>query len=93
MNLEFVSAYILYRGGEAALVDTGVEGSAAAIEAALGEAGLDWDSVGHVILTHKHPDHAGSVDEVMAQATGATLYAGDGRHPSDRLGHGSPVGG
>ena len=29
VNLDFVSAYILYRGGEAALVDTGVEGSAA----------------------------------------------------------------
>jgi glyoxylase-like metal-dependent hydrolase (beta-lactamase superfamily II) len=75
-NLDFVSAYILYRGGEAALVDTGVDGSAAAIEAALGEAGLDWGTVGHVILTHKHPDHAGSVDDVMALATGATLYAG-----------------
>ena len=81
VNLDFVSAYILYRGGEAALVDTGVGGSAAAIEAALGEAGLAWDSVGHVILTHKHPDHAGSVDEVMAQAEGATLYAGDADIP------------
>jgi glyoxylase-like metal-dependent hydrolase (beta-lactamase superfamily II) len=76
VSLDFVSAYILYRGGEAALVDTGVEGSAAAIEAALGEAGLAWDSVGHVILTHKHPDHVGSVDEVMNQVPGATLYAG-----------------
>ena len=76
VSLDFVSAYILYRGGEAALVDTGVEGSAPAIEAALGEAGLAWDSVGHVILTHKHPDHVGSVDEVMSQVPGATLYAG-----------------
>ena len=76
VSLDFVSAYILYRGGEAALVDTGVEGSASAIEAALGEAGLAWDSVGHVILTHKHPDHVGSVDEVMNQVPGATLYAG-----------------
>jgi len=81
VNLDFVSAYILYRGGEAALVDTGVGGSAASIEAALGEAGLTWDSVGHVILTHKHPDHAGSVDEVMAQAPGATLYAGEADIP------------
>ena len=75
-NLDFVSAYILYRDGEAALVDTGVEGSAAAIEAGLAEAGLAWGAVGHVILTHKHPDHAGSVDEVMIQAPGAILYAG-----------------
>lgn len=74
--LDFVSAYILYRGGEAALIDTGVEGSAASIEAALGEVGLGWDSVGHVVLTHKHPDHVGSVDAVMEAASGATLYAG-----------------
>ena len=80
-NLDFVSAYILYRGGEAALVDTGVDGSAAAIESALGEAGLDWGSVGHVILTHKHPDHAGSVDAVMEQAPEATLYAGAAEIP------------
>ena len=81
VNLDFVSAYILNRGGEAALVDTGVGGSAATIEAALGEAGLAWDSIGHVILTHKHPDHAGSVDEVMDRATGATLYAGEADIP------------
>jgi glyoxylase-like metal-dependent hydrolase (beta-lactamase superfamily II) len=81
VNLDFVSAYILYRGSEAALVDTGVDGSADAIEAALGEVGLDWGVVGHVILTHKHPDHAGSVDDVMTRASGATLYAGAAEIP------------
>jgi glyoxylase-like metal-dependent hydrolase (beta-lactamase superfamily II) len=81
VNLDFVSAYILYRGNEAVLVDTGIEGSADAIEASLGEVGLDWGVVGHVVLTHKHPDHAGSVDDVMTRATGATLYAGDADIP------------
>jgi glyoxylase-like metal-dependent hydrolase (beta-lactamase superfamily II) len=81
VNLDFVSAYILYRGVEAALVDTGVDGSADAIEAALTEVGLDWGVVGHVILTHKHPDHAGSVDAVMERAPGATLYAGAAEIP------------
>jgi glyoxylase-like metal-dependent hydrolase (beta-lactamase superfamily II) len=76
VNLDFVSAYILYRGGEAALVDTGIGGSASAIESALGVVGLAWGSVGHVILTHRHPDHVGGVDDVMALATGAALYAG-----------------
>lgn len=76
VNLDFVSAYILYRGGEAALVDTGVDGSADAIEAALGEVGLAWDSVGQVIPTHKHPDHMGRVDAVLEPASGATVYAG-----------------
>jgi glyoxylase-like metal-dependent hydrolase (beta-lactamase superfamily II) len=82
VDLDFVSAYILYRGGGAALVDTGVDESADAIEAALGEVGLDWGVIGHVILTHKHPDHAGSVVDVMEQATGATLYAGAAEIPA-----------
>lgn len=77
VNLDFVSAYILYRGGEAALVDTGVGGSEGAIEAALPEIDLGWDSVGHLIVTHKHPDHQGSVEAVLA-ASEAPWYAGAG---------------
>lgn len=76
VNLDFVSAYILHRDGEAALVDTGVDGSADAIEAALAEVGLAWDSVGHVILTHQHPDHIGSLGAVLEMANGAAVYAG-----------------
>lgn len=76
-NLGFVSAYILYRGGEAALVDTGVEGSEGDIESALAEIGLDWGSVGHVIITHRHPDHQGSLDAVIG-ASDAPWYAGVG---------------
>ncbi|HEX5695321.1 MAG TPA: MBL fold metallo-hydrolase [Acidimicrobiia bacterium] len=76
VDLSFVSAYILYRAGEAALVDTGVDGSADAIEASLAEVGLGWEAVGHVILTHKHPDHVGSIDDVLERAPGAMVYAG-----------------
>ncbi len=76
VNLDFVSASILYRGGEAALVDTGVDGSADAVETALAEVGLAWDAVGHVILTHKHPDHIGSLGAILERAVGASVYAG-----------------
>jgi glyoxylase-like metal-dependent hydrolase (beta-lactamase superfamily II) len=76
VSLGFVSAYVLARQGEAAVVDTGVAGSAPAIEAGLGEIGLGWDALGHVILTHKHADHAGSVTEVLDLADAATGYAG-----------------
>jgi glyoxylase-like metal-dependent hydrolase (beta-lactamase superfamily II) len=76
VDLGFVSAYILYRAGEAALVDTGVDGSGDAIENALTEAGLGWGMVGHVILTHEHPDHVGSIDAVLTRAPGAAVYAG-----------------
>lgn len=76
VDLGFVSAYVLVHGGEAAVVDTGVAGSADAIESSLSELGLGWPAVGHVILTHNHPDHAGSVADVLTRAADATGYAG-----------------
>jgi glyoxylase-like metal-dependent hydrolase (beta-lactamase superfamily II) len=77
VDLDFVSAYVLVRGNEAAVVDTGVAGSAPKIEEGLTAAGLAWADVGHVILTHYHPDHAGSIGDVLTAATGATAYAGE----------------
>jgi glyoxylase-like metal-dependent hydrolase (beta-lactamase superfamily II) len=81
-NLGFVSAYVLVRGGEAAIVDTGVGGSDGAIHDALIAAGVDWAEVGHVILTHKHGDHVGSIAAVMGAASGATGYAGEADLPN-----------
>jgi glyoxylase-like metal-dependent hydrolase (beta-lactamase superfamily II) len=77
VDLGFVSAYILVRGGEAAVVDTGVAGSVWDIERGLEAAGVDWDAVGHVILTHKHDDHIGSAAAVLERAADATPYAGE----------------
>lgn len=71
-----VSAYVLARGGEAVVFDTGNPGSASSIEAALQELSLDWDSVGHVAATHLHPDHIGSFADVMTLASKAIGYAG-----------------
>lgn len=77
-----VSAYVLVRGGEAAVVDTGVAGSADEIAAGLSALGAGWESVGHVIVTHSHPDHQGSLAEVLAAAADATAYAGAGDIPA-----------
>jgi len=76
VNLGFVSAYILARGGEAAIVDTGVAGSADEIEASLAKVGLAWSAVGHLILTHHHRDHQGSAPDVLERAPDARGYAG-----------------
>lgn len=76
VNLGFVSAYVLARNGEAAIVDTGVPGSADSIETSLSVLGVGWDDVGHVIVTHLHDDHAGSMLDVMERASSATGYAG-----------------
>lgn len=81
-NLGFVSAYVLVRAGEAAIVDTGTTGSAGRIGEALAAAGADWPQVGHVILTHKHGDHAGSIAGVLQQAADATAYAGEADIPN-----------
>jgi glyoxylase-like metal-dependent hydrolase (beta-lactamase superfamily II) len=71
-----VSAYVLYRGGEAVLVDTGNNGSESDIEAGLTAIGLDWGAVGHIVVTHKHPDHIGSLSAVVTAAPDAKVYAG-----------------
>ncbi|HET8786141.1 MAG TPA: MBL fold metallo-hydrolase [Candidatus Limnocylindrales bacterium] len=81
-NLGFVSAYVLVRAGEAAIVDTGTPGSEARIGEALVAAGVDWPQVGHVILTHKHGDHAGSIAAVLQEATEAAVYAGQADIPN-----------
>jgi glyoxylase-like metal-dependent hydrolase (beta-lactamase superfamily II) len=76
VNLGSVSAYVLARRGEAVIVDTGNPGSENAIEASLGVLDLGWTDVAHVIVTHLHPDHQGSVPAVMNLAPEAAGYAG-----------------
>lgn len=77
VELGFVSAYVVLRGGQAAVVDTGVAGSADAIGSALQAAGASWDQVSDVILTHHHADHAGSLGEVVTRAGRAAVHAGE----------------
>ena len=76
VDLGFVAAYVLVRGGQAAVVDTGVAGSADEIGKVLDSAGPGWAGVRHVVLTHKHPDHAGSVGDVLDRAEKAVGYVG-----------------
>lgn len=76
VNLGFVNVYVLVRGKEAAVVDTGTAGNAPKIADVVRAAGLSWNAVHHVILTHYHPDHIGSIGEVLEAAAKATAYAG-----------------
>ena len=76
VNLGAVNAYVLVRGKEAAVVDTGTPNNASKIADVVRTAGLSWDAVHHVLLTHYHPDHIGSIGEVLTAATNATAYAG-----------------
>ena len=78
VELGFVSAYVLVRGTEAAIVDTGVAGSGDAINDALTMMGLMPSDVRHIILTHNHGDHVGGLGELEGAMTNATVYAGEG---------------
>jgi glyoxylase-like metal-dependent hydrolase (beta-lactamase superfamily II) len=77
VSLGFVSAYVLLRGNEAAVVDTGQSDSASSILDGLGALGATWADVGHIVLTHNHGDHAGGLADVLAEAPGAAVYAGE----------------
>lgn len=72
-----VSAYVLVRGNEAAVVDTGNPGSADQIGDALATFGVNFDDVRHLVLTHHHPDHIGSLSAVLERSPGAAAYAGE----------------
>lgn len=76
INLGFVSAYLLVRGGEATLLDTGNQGDEGDIEAMLTSAGLGWGGLSTVILTHSHGDHVGSAAAIAQAAPEAAFYAG-----------------
>lgn len=78
VSLGFVSAYVLVRGNEAAIVDTGTAGSGAAINEALADLGLGPTAVRHIVLTHNHGDHVGGLGELEAEMSNATVYAGTG---------------
>lgn len=76
VDFAYVSAYVLVRGREAALVDCGFGSRVDEIETVLGAAGTGWDRVRHILITHAHGDHHGGFTEVTALAPGAALYAG-----------------
>ena len=77
INLGIVFAYLLVRGTEVGIVDTGGGGRVGDIEQALSTVGLGWGSVGTVIITHKHGDHVGSLTAVLREVTGAIIGAGE----------------
>ena len=77
VNLGFVSAYVLARGNEIAVVDTGSSGSEGEILNAISVLGGGWSDLKHLVLTHAHGDHVGSVAAVLENATDAQAHIGE----------------
>ncbi len=70
-----VSAFLVPHDSGLVLVDTGLEGTGRAIDAALGNAGADWPDVSHIVLTHGHPDHIGALGHARESAPRAVVLA------------------
>lgn len=70
-----VSAYVLSRGNDVTIVDTG-RGGVDPFVAALDALGTGWADVGDVVVTHLHGDHVGGLGEVLGTVPDAMAYAG-----------------
>ena len=81
---------VLTAGGEAMLIDAGMRGSSPLIMGGLDAMGLSLDAVKTLVITHRHPDHAAGVGElidgrdvvVMAHPLEAGILSGWEDHPS-----------
>ena len=77
IGMGYVSAYLIAQD-EATVIDTGLPKHREIILKAASQAGRKPDEVRHILLTHHHADHTGSLAELMG-ATGAKAYI----HPLD----------
>ena len=73
-----VNVFLLESANGWALIDTGFPASAASILAAIQQLGKQPADIRHIIITHAHPDHIGSL-AALKRATGAAIYI----HPLD----------
>ena len=58
--------YVLEAGNARLLVDVGMPGTYSQLLANCKRMGISLPSIGHLLVTHYHPDHAGIVEEVKA---------------------------
>jgi glyoxylase-like metal-dependent hydrolase (beta-lactamase superfamily II) len=62
---------------ELSLIDCGYAGQAPLIEKAIGSLGRSIGELRRVVVTHGHPDHAGSASELAAQGIPILIHAAD----------------
>ncbi|MBE0696373.1 MAG: MBL fold metallo-hydrolase [Anaerolineaceae bacterium] len=72
VSLGFVNVFLI-DAGELTLVDTGTPGSEKKILAAIAELGYQVHDLHHILITHMHYDHTGSLEK-LKQVSGAKIY-------------------
>jgi glyoxylase-like metal-dependent hydrolase (beta-lactamase superfamily II) len=78
IGLGMVNAFLIEDDDGLVLIDTGNPGQGGRILDAIRSIGRRPDELRHILVTHCHPDHAGSLAELKRE-TGATCYM----HPVD----------
>src|SRR5262245_737279 len=59
--------YVLGASRNRLLVDVGWPGTLSKLQAILRRKDITFQDIGHLLITHYHPDHAGLAQEVKAQ--------------------------
>ena len=72
---EIIGSYLLVGGNELAIIDPGPGSMIEPLLAAIKEAGFDPQDVTHLLATHVHLDHAGSVGSLVRRMPNAKVYA------------------
>jgi glyoxylase-like metal-dependent hydrolase (beta-lactamase superfamily II) len=73
LSLGVVNVFLLESDDGLALIDTGYPNSADRILSGVAELGRQPGDIRHIIVTHSHPDHIGSL-AALQWATGARTY-------------------
>jgi glyoxylase-like metal-dependent hydrolase (beta-lactamase superfamily II) len=64
----YVNYYLLRSGGKFVLIDSGLPAHRPQLDVALAAIGAAIDKVDAVVLTHSHPDHAGTAEAVRSRS-------------------------
>ncbi|MBD3919402.1 MBL fold metallo-hydrolase [Paenibacillus sp. PR3] len=72
-----VNVYLIETEQGLVLIDTGYEGSAPAILQAIRSIGREPSDLKTILLTHAHPDHAGSVGALKREVPKVRIYASE----------------
>lgn len=77
----FLNVFLVERGGEWTVIDTGIgTQTVAGIQSALEKHGHALDQIRHILITHAHPDHIGGLADLQGRTQAKTYM-----HPADAL--------